>query len=469
MKRRIIAVVLLALLCLGIAGCGKEAEAETVPEPQETDDTTYEVSFELLNGDTIESAGVKHGEPMPDISNNKIPKYKDYLFAGFYTAKCGTGERYYDEKLKALKDFDVNKDLVLYAKWIDRSSLQIAVDESNFEDFFSIDVSGTENTDFFHKEKREIEFTLSVKPRINPDYTLIGTVEAKLYIDVQIYRSYSGFEVDKDRYLFPVLSLSRENGFTGSVTSSKPTTILDYNEGLKFTYTAGCSYVSGSVEDNHPDYDAITGENVIPPSIITSYDEPAGEIEVKTDYSQFSDDEAVIEYMKAIDGTGSFNLIGEEPGIGTLKLGEITYNCTSDSGARKGMYDYTMSEESAPCGILPEQGVYISYSSFLSNSDGQNNFVYYAQNLYKASDAGSVEFLRAFYDYTSACLGEATSCYLYDYDSQKNLTDEELEKWFDGEYDGFDGDSVEFVYRLGHYVAYMSYDPIGIIRIIIRV
>ena len=78
---------------------------------------TYSVTLEINR--TLDFGGVVNvtailGKPMPRITP---PRRTGKTFGGYWSGAGGTGTQYYDANGRSVRDWDIEEDRMLYAKW----------------------------------------------------------------------------------------------------------------------------------------------------------------------------------------------------------------------------------------------------------------------------------------------------------------------------------------------------------------
>ena len=89
--------------------------SETITLERKWEIQKYEISFDMQGGDGgTSSIEVYYGSL---ASNIEIPVINNVIFDGYYTEKNGQGDKYFDKNGKSIKEYDLEDNVILYAKW----------------------------------------------------------------------------------------------------------------------------------------------------------------------------------------------------------------------------------------------------------------------------------------------------------------------------------------------------------------
>ncbi len=126
-----------------------EEETETsksivINEPEK--ETLFNITFNPNGGEggQKDKISIKYGEELKTISN-EIPTRVGYVFAGWYdNSNYKKGTKYYNDKCKPVKSYDLKKNVILYAGWKKEASKKQQVENKKYDVSFNLNGGNVE-------------------------------------------------------------------------------------------------------------------------------------------------------------------------------------------------------------------------------------------------------------------------------------------------------------------------------------
>lgn len=168
--------------------------------------STYTITLNKDGGSGgTNSVEAEYGEKMPSAN---APSKSGYKFGGYYTSKNGNGTQYYTASMSSARTWNKSINTTLYAYWIKDNSITLTT--SNFEDYFTINVSGTSSNGY-----ATVSYSIAPKSSL---YASNSDSDTSISVQIQIgfyHNQTTSFPTSSETV---TLTLYRSSGYKASGT-----------------------------------------------------------------------------------------------------------------------------------------------------------------------------------------------------------------------------------------------------------